>query len=69
MHEVSSKDGECTVPGAKITFDTKERTSMYCFTVYTKDTGSTKKSKDLEILMKQTEKRSAFLLAIRQQLW
>ena len=47
----------CTVLGAKITFDTKERTSMYCFTVYTKDTGSTKKSSELELLMKQAEKK------------
>jgi len=51
------KKGGCTVLGAKITFDTKERTSLYCFTVYTKDTGSTKKSTELELLMKQAEKK------------
>ena len=32
--------GERTVIGAKTTFDTKERTTLYCFAVYTKDTGS-----------------------------
>ena len=30
---------------------------MYCFTVYTKDTGNTKKSSEMELLMQQAEKK------------
>ena len=45
--------------GAKITFDTKESTSTYCFTVYTKDTSSTKKSYELELLKMQYAKKDS----------
>jgi len=47
------KTGGCTVVSPTITFDTKDRTSLFCFSVYTKDTGSTKKSWELELLTKQ----------------
>jgi hypothetical protein len=44
-----------------MTFDTPERTSLYCFSVYTKDTGSTKKSYELELLkMVLAKKKSIF---------
>ena len=39
--------GACTVLGAKITFDTKERTTLFYFTLYTKGTDSMKKSYEL----------------------
>jgi len=47
----------CVVIGDKITFDTKVRTSLFCFSVYTKDTGSTKKSYELELLTEQCKKK------------
>jgi hypothetical protein len=43
----------CTVVSQKMTFDVKEHTSMFCFSVYTQNTGSTKKSYDKELLEHQ----------------
>ena len=44
-----------------ITFDVKEHKSLFCFAVYTKDTGSTKPSYELELLKYvHTKKASLF---------
>ena len=40
--ETCAKGKNCTVISDTITLDTKERTSLFCFTVYTENTGSTK---------------------------
>jgi len=42
-----------------MTFDTKERTSTYCYSVYTKDTGSTKPSYELELLSYAAENKKS----------
>ena len=47
------KIGGCTVMGSTITFDTQDRTSTLCFSAYTKDTRSTKKSWELELIDQQ----------------
>jgi len=40
-----------------ITFDAKEHKTMFCFSVYTKNTGSTKKSHEKELLTMQNAKK------------
>ena len=55
MHKLSVKP-TCALTCTKgkscttVTFGTHDRTSMYCFSVYTENTGSTKKSYELELL-------------------
>ena len=46
----SEKGKPCTVLDETMTFDVKERVTLYCFAVYTKDTGSTKTSSEPEPL-------------------
>ena len=52
--------GDCIVIGAKITFDIKERITLCCFAVYTIDTGSAKKSYELDLLKEQGKKKQFF---------
>ena len=46
-----------------MTFDVKEHLTLFCFAVYTKDTGSTKPSYELELL-KIVHKKKANLFFI-----
>ena len=60
------KGKPCTVLGKTMTFDVAEHTSTFCFAVYTKDTGSTKTSSELELL-KLVHKKGAGLFACDEQ--
>merc|ERR1712151_332778 len=53
------KGKPCTVLTNKMTFDVKERKSLFCFSVYTENTGSTKKSYELELLKLVYEKKAS----------
>jgi hypothetical protein len=44
------KGKSCTVVSGTMTFDVQEHTSMFCFSVFTQNTGSTKKSYEKELL-------------------
>ena len=44
------KGKPCAVMGETMTFDMKAHKTTYCFAVYTKNSGSTKKSSELELL-------------------
>jgi len=57
-----TKGKSCTVLSEKMTFDTHDRTSMFCFTAYTKNTGSTKTNYELD-LIKEVYKRKAHIFA------
>jgi len=52
-------NGPCTVLTQALDFDTKERTSLYCFTVYVEDDGSPKKSYDKELLSGAYERKAS----------
>ena len=41
---------QCTVLSEEMTFDVEERRSMFCYSVYTANTGSTKPSYELDTL-------------------
>jgi len=45
-----TKGKSCTVLSETMTFDTHHRTSLFCYSVYTENTGSTKKSEELDLL-------------------
>lgn len=47
----------CTIVTQEMTFDDKERNTMFCFSVYTANTGSTKQSFEKELLSQQREKK------------
>ena len=49
-----------------MTFDVKDHATLHCFAVYTKDTGSTKTSSELELL-KLVHKKGAGLLECDEQ--
>ena len=51
-----------TVISEEITFDTHDRTSLFCFTAYTKNTGSTKTNYELD-LIKEVYKMKAHIFA------
>merc|ERR1712113_1359414 len=54
-----TKGKTCRVLSETMTFDTKHRTSMYCYSVYTANTGSTKKSYELELLKIAKKKQTS----------
>jgi len=51
------KGKTCTVVSDQITFNAVEHKSMFCFAVYTKNTGSTKVSHEKELLTRQYAKK------------
>lgn len=51
------KNKPCTIITQELTFDDKERNTMFCFSVYTANTGSTKQSFEKELLTQQLEKK------------
>ena len=50
------KTGPCTLLGEKMTFDVFDRKTLFCFSVYTENTGSTKPNYELELLKMVREK-------------
>merc|ERR1711953_934134 len=60
------KTGPCTILSETMTFDVKPHKSMFCFSVYTKHTGSTKPSTELDLL-KLAYKKKISLFACEAQ--
>jgi hypothetical protein len=54
---VGKDSPNCNLPASQITFDGKPGDSLYCFSVYTGNTGSTKKSHEKELLALQVKKK------------
>ena len=60
------KPGEpCTILSEEMTFDMKERKSVFCFSVYTESTRRTKLSFELDLL-KMVYRRRRALLPVRK---
>lgn len=51
------KNKLCTVVSETVTFDVKEHKTMFCFSIYTQNTGSTKQSHEKELLEQQYAKK------------
>ena len=62
----SEKNKPCTVLDETMTFDVKDHATLHCFAVYTKDTGSTKTSSELELL-KLVHKKGAGIFECDEQ--
>lgn len=52
-----TKGKTCTVVSDQVTFNVKEQNTMFCFAVYTKNTGSSKVSHEKELLTRQYAQR------------
>ena len=55
----AEKNAPCTVLTNKMTFDVHDRKTLFCFSVYTANTGSSKPSYELELLKMVKEKKAS----------
>ena len=63
----SGKGQPYTVLDETMTFDVKDHATLHCFAVYTKDTGSTKTSSELELLKLVHRKGARHLFVCDEQ--
>jgi hypothetical protein len=63
------KKGPCTVMSETMTFDTHDRTSLFCFSVYTENTGSSKPSHELELLSMVLEKKASIFACDKAEVY
>merc|ERR1712190_165999 len=63
------KKGPCTVLGEKMTFDTHDRKSLFCFSGYTENTGSSKPSYELELLKMVQEKKASIFACDKAEVY
>jgi len=63
------KGEPCTVLTNKMSFDVHDRKSLFCFSVYTENTGSTKKSYELELLKMVYEKKASIFACDKAEVY
>merc|ERR1712176_47672 len=63
------KKGPCIVLSETMTLDTHDRTSLFCFSVYTENTGSSKPSHELELLKYVQEKKASIFACDKAEVY